>query len=54
MYHGWVISGLPGGGRANPTGWTATNSVYKQFTMMATVDEMINANASKAPWKAKS
>ena len=29
------------------------NSIYDQFKTMATVDEIINANASKAPWRAK-
>ena len=31
-----------------------SNSIYDQFNMTTTVNEIINANASKAPWKANS
>ena len=32
----------------------ACKSIYDQFTTRTTVDKIINENASKAPWKAKS
>ena len=31
-----------------------TNNIYDQITMTTTVDQIINVNALKAPWMAKS
>ena len=45
----------PGGMVGNDkitTGPWRTNNIYDQFTMMMTVDEIINVNASKTPSKA--
>ena len=39
-----VIMGKPG----------CANSIYDQFTMTTTVDKILNGNASKVSWKAKS
>ena len=53
--------GSPGGAEANlaatenytrTTETWASNSIYDQFTMMTTVDEIINANTTKASWQA--
>ena len=68
MHHESVINGSghlgsPKGARANPASqsgnyiittklWGA-NSIFNQFTTATTVDEIINANTSKVPQKAK-
>ena len=55
--------GSPGGRRSKAGGMSrndvittepwCTNSINDQFTMTATVDEIINIKVSKVPWKAK-
>ena len=58
MYHGRFTSGLPERGGQNLVNYVKTTELWcansDQFTMMATVDEVITANTAKAPQNAKS